>query len=413
MPLVSNILVSENTIQVIVTQSIKRNFLDSGESQAIYKLDSDLNFQDAGYSVDHEELHARLKIMGRWIIPTIAWKSCSSSLCCAGMARALSRSTLPRVLRRRAAAREAKEFRLPQDAKKFLPRKKLLRKFGKSLSASLEVPAARVPLSQKLLLRARGAARTFLFAGLRAVAGVSIAELQRARRKILRDLRTRRHFLRPCKWKRSCAEDANELTNGHSTQPIVLTIAGFDPCGGAGIAADLKTIAAHNCYGVAAVTALTVQSTQGVKSVHLTPATMLRAQIKWLLEDVRVKEIKIGMLGSKPNAQAVAEILEQRKFAHVVLDPVARAQSGGAPLLDPSALKFLTDDLMKRATVVTPNIAEAELLTGMEIKDVAAMKVAAEKLLARGARAVVIKGGQRPLTCSPTAPNWKRSAETR
>lgn len=187
--------------------------------------------------------------------------------------------------------------------------------------------------------------------------------------------------------------DAKELTNGHSTPPIILTIAGFDPCGGAGIAADLKTIAAHNCYGVAAVTALTVQNTQGVKSVHLTPATTLRAQIEALTEDVAIAAVKIGMLGSKPNAQAVAEILEQHKFAHVVLDPVAQAQSGGAPLLDTATLKFLADDLLKRATVVTPNIAEAELLTGMEIKDVAAMKVAAEKLLARGARAVVVKGG--------------------
>lgn len=183
------------------------------------------------------------------------------------------------------------------------------------------------------------------------------------------------------------------MTNGHAAQPIVLTIAGFDPSGGAGIAADLKTIAAHNCYGVAAVTALTVQNSQGVKSVHLTPATTLRAQIECLVEDCSIAAVKIGMLGSKPNVQVVAEILEQRKFAHVVLDPVAKAQSGGAPLIDAGALKFLADDLMKRATVVTPNIAEAEMLTGMEIKDLAAMKAAAEKILARGARAVVVKGG--------------------
>ncbi len=183
------------------------------------------------------------------------------------------------------------------------------------------------------------------------------------------------------------------MTNGHAVQPIVLTIAGFDPCGGAGIAADLKTIAAHNCYGVAAVTALTVQNTQGVKSVHLTPAATLRAQIEALAEDVAIAAVKIGMIGSKPNAQVVAEILEKQKFSHVVLDPVAKAQSGGAPLLETSALKFLTDDLMKRATVITPNIFEAELLTGMEIKDLAAMKAAAEKLVARGARAVVVKGG--------------------
>jgi hydroxymethylpyrimidine kinase/phosphomethylpyrimidine kinase len=187
--------------------------------------------------------------------------------------------------------------------------------------------------------------------------------------------------------------DASELTNGHAPQPIVLTIAGFDPCGGAGIAADLKTIAAHGCYGVAAVTALTVQNSQGVKSVHLTPASTLRAQLEALAEDVTIAAVKIGMLGSKPNAQAVSEWIERGKPAHVVLDPVAKAQSGGAPLIENAALKFLTDDLMKRCTVVTPNIFEAELLTGMEIKDLAGMKAAAEKILARGARAVVVKGG--------------------
>jgi hydroxymethylpyrimidine/phosphomethylpyrimidine kinase len=180
-------------------------------------------------------------------------------------------------------------------------------------------------------------------------------------------------------------------------QPILLTIAGFDPCGGAGIAADLKTFAAHNCYGVAAVTALTVQSTQGVKGVSVTPAGTLRAQIETLLEDLpAIAAVKIGMLGSKPNAAVVAEILERVKFPFAVLDPVARAQSGGAELIEPAALKFLSDDLMKRATVVTPNIAEAELLTGLEIKDVAAMKAAAQKILERGARAVLVKGGHLP-----------------
>jgi hydroxymethylpyrimidine/phosphomethylpyrimidine kinase len=174
---------------------------------------------------------------------------------------------------------------------------------------------------------------------------------------------------------------------------VVLTIAGFDPCGGAGIAADLKTFAAHNCYGIAAVTALTVQSTQGVKSTHLTPAATLRAQLETLLEDCVPAAVKIGMLGNKANAVVVAEILDQANIALVVLDPVARAQSGGAELIDAAGLKYLREELMKRATVVTPNIAEAEALTGMEIKDVAAMEAAARKLVELGARAVVVKGG--------------------
>lgn len=184
------------------------------------------------------------------------------------------------------------------------------------------------------------------------------------------------------------------MANGNgSSQPILLSIAGFDPSGGAGIAADLKTFAVHNCYGVAAVTALTVQNTQGVKSTHLTPAAVLRAQIDALLEDCHVTAVKIGMLGNKGNAAVVAEALDRGNFQFVVLDPVARAQSGGAELIDAGGLKFLADELMKRATIVTPNIAEAELLTGMEIKDVNAMKAAAQKIMERGARAVVVKGG--------------------
>ncbi len=181
--------------------------------------------------------------------------------------------------------------------------------------------------------------------------------------------------------------------SNHKAPPILLTIAGFDPSGGAGVAADLKTFAAHNCYGVAAVTALTVQNSQGVKSTHITPAATLRAQLDVLLEDVAIAAVKIGMLGNKANATSVGEFLDRAKIPHVVLDPVARAQSGGAELIDAGGLKYIGEELLKRATVVTPNIAEAEALTGMEIKDVAAMKAAAQKLVERGARAVVVKGG--------------------
>ena len=181
--------------------------------------------------------------------------------------------------------------------------------------------------------------------------------------------------------------------NGSETPPILLTIAGFDPSCGAGIAADLKTFAAHNCYGVAAVAALTVQSTQGVRSVHATPAATLRAQLDALAEDSALAGVKIGMLGNRANAAAVAEFLDKQKFAHVVLDPVSRPTTGTAELLDASGLKFLREELLKRTTVITPNILEAELLTGMEVKDVNAMKAAGQKLLEMGARAVVVTGG--------------------
>jgi len=175
--------------------------------------------------------------------------------------------------------------------------------------------------------------------------------------------------------------------------PIVLSIAGFDPSCGAGVGADLKTFSAHNCYGVAVISALTVQSTQGVQAVHPTPAPILRAQLDALAQDLQIAAIKIGMLGTRANAVAVAEFLDKGQFQHVVLDPVIRASAGGPDLLDAGGVKFLTEELIKRASVVTPNIAEAALLTGLEISDLAGMEAAARKLVERGARAVVIKGG--------------------
>jgi hydroxymethylpyrimidine kinase/phosphomethylpyrimidine kinase len=175
--------------------------------------------------------------------------------------------------------------------------------------------------------------------------------------------------------------------------PIVLTIAGFDPSCGAGVGADLKTISAHNCYGVAAVTALTVQSTQGVSAVHATPAPVLRAQLDALAQDVQIGVVKIGMLGTRANAAAVAEFLDKGNFEHVVLDTVIHASAGSAELLDASGVKYLSEELIKRASVVTPNVPEAIQLTGMEIADVAGMEAAARKLIERGARAVVITGG--------------------
>jgi len=185
----------------------------------------------------------------------------------------------------------------------------------------------------------------------------------------------------------------NHGTNGHSRPPILLTIAGFDPCCGAGTAADLKTFAAHNCYGVAAITALTIQSTQGVRSVHATPAATLRAQLDALVEDVLIAAVKIGMLANRANAAVVAEFLDAHKFPHVILDPVSRPTAGNAELLDAPGLKFVRDELLKRATVITPNIPEAEFLTGLEVKDLHGMKAAGQRLLEMGARAVIVTGG--------------------
>jgi hydroxymethylpyrimidine/phosphomethylpyrimidine kinase len=179
----------------------------------------------------------------------------------------------------------------------------------------------------------------------------------------------------------------------NQTPPILLTIAGFDASCGAGIAADLKTFAAHNCYGVAAVTALTMQSTQGVRLLTATAAPTLRAQLEALVEDVPLSGVKIGMLANRANASVVAEFLDAHKFAHVILDPVSRPTAGDTELLDAPGLKFVRDELLKRATVITPNMPEAGFLTGMEVKDLNAMKAAAQKLAEMGARAVIVTGG--------------------
>jgi hydroxymethylpyrimidine/phosphomethylpyrimidine kinase len=189
-------------------------------------------------------------------------------------------------------------------------------------------------------------------------------------------------------------------TNGHAhpAPPILLTIAGFDPSCGAGTAADLKTFAAHGCYGVAAITSLTVQNTQNVETVHNTPSAELRAQLEALAADCEIAGVKIGMLGNRGNAAVVGEFLEAHKFAHVVHDPVMKSSSG-RELLDAGGIKFVATELLKRASVITPNVPEAEILTGLTIKDVAEMEAAARKIVEMGARAVIVKGGhmERPV----------------
>ena len=186
--------------------------------------------------------------------------------------------------------------------------------------------------------------------------------------------------------------------SGHNVPPILLTIAGFDPSCGAGTAADLKTFAAHGCYGVAAITSLTVQNTQGVEDVQNTPSATLRAQLDVLAKDCEIAAVKIGMLGNRGNAVAVAEFLDAHKFAHVVHDPVMKSSSG-RELLDAGGINYVVAELLKRSSVITPNVPEAEILTGLTIKDVADMEAAARKIVEMGAHAVIVKGGhmERPM----------------
>jgi hydroxymethylpyrimidine/phosphomethylpyrimidine kinase len=188
-------------------------------------------------------------------------------------------------------------------------------------------------------------------------------------------------------------KNATMSTNGHpAAPPILLTIAGFDPSCGAGTVADLKTFAAHGCYGVAAITSLTVQNTLGVEAVHNTPAAELREQLEILVKDCEIAAVKIGMLGNRGNAVAVGEFLDAHKFAIVVHDPVMKSSSG-TELLDAGGVKYIATELLKRASVITPNVEEAQVLSGLEIKDIAAMEAAARKMVEMGARAVIVKGG--------------------
>jgi hydroxymethylpyrimidine/phosphomethylpyrimidine kinase len=174
--------------------------------------------------------------------------------------------------------------------------------------------------------------------------------------------------------------------------PVVLTIAGFDPSAGAGISADLKTFAAHNCYGVAAITALTVQNTQGVTAVLPVDPQVLKDSINSLVADGAIKVIKIGMLANRANAEVVREILDQNPSLPAVFDPLSRSSSG-ADLIDEAGLSFVREHLLSRVTVLTPNLDEAAALTGIRVESVEGMKAAARKLIEMGARAVVVTGG--------------------
>jgi len=178
--------------------------------------------------------------------------------------------------------------------------------------------------------------------------------------------------------------------------PSALTIAGSDSGGGAGIQADLKTFAAHGVHGLSAIAALTAQHTRGVTAVHVPDVQFLRAQLDACFDDFRVGAVKIGMLASAEVIECVAEALEAHRPAHVVLDPVMVATSG-AKLLQDDALHALRTRLLPLASIVTPNIPEAELLLGHPIDGMARAESAlAEFVDDLGARAVLLKGGHLP-----------------
>ncbi|WP_454288459.1 bifunctional hydroxymethylpyrimidine kinase/phosphomethylpyrimidine kinase [Rhizobium arsenicireducens] len=181
----------------------------------------------------------------------------------------------------------------------------------------------------------------------------------------------------------------------------VLSIAGSDPSGGAGIQADLKAFSARGVYGMAALTALTAQNTQGVSAVHAVPPDFVAEQIRMVFADVRVDAVKTGMIANAAIAEAVAGALEPHRGMPIVLDPVMVAK-GGASLLDPRAVEALMTRLLPLATLITPNLPEAAALLGeREAADRATMEAQALRLRARGPAAVLVKGGHLGGTESP------------
>ncbi len=173
---------------------------------------------------------------------------------------------------------------------------------------------------------------------------------------------------------------------------IVMTIAGSDSGGGAGIQADLKTFQELGVFGTTAITAVTAQNTLGVAGISPIPADFVVQQIRTVFDDLPVKVVKTGMLFSSDIIKAVAKELANRRELQIVIDPVMIAK-GGATLLQQQAIEALITDLLPIATVITPNIPEAEVLSGIKISSPVHIEQAAKSLLARGVSCVVMKGG--------------------
>ena len=179
---------------------------------------------------------------------------------------------------------------------------------------------------------------------------------------------------------------------GDATHRIALTIAGSDSGGGAGIQADLKTFAAFGCFGTSVVTAVTAQNTIAVGAIHVIPAEIVTAQLAVLASDLPPDACKSGMLATRENVEVVASAIASNGWSRYILDPVMISSSGDS-LLDDDAVAVVRKMLLPLAACTTPNLDEAERLTGLAVRDPEAMVVAGRALLDLGARAVLIKGG--------------------
>jgi len=175
----------------------------------------------------------------------------------------------------------------------------------------------------------------------------------------------------------------------------VLTIAGSDPSGGAGIQADLKTIASLGCYGLTVVTALTAQSTQGVSAVHPVPVSFAQEQLESLFKDIGADSVKVGMVYSPELIQTVARTLRKYDARPIVLDPMVVSQSGER-LLQEEAVAALKEELMPLATIMTPNLPEAECFLGHPLETPEDRRTAVRELASMGSQTILLKGGHTP-----------------
>ena len=176
------------------------------------------------------------------------------------------------------------------------------------------------------------------------------------------------------------------------TYPCILTIAGSDCSGGAGIQADIKAVSALGAYAASAITAITVQNTCGVTGIHPVPPAYVKGQIQAVMEDIRPQAIKIGMINDTEIVEVIAESLQKYRPRFVVFDPVMVSTSG-CKLMEDEAIEAITTRLIPLATLITPNLSEAEILAGQKINTVEDMQRQAKKMLELGCKGVLIKGG--------------------
>jgi hydroxymethylpyrimidine/phosphomethylpyrimidine kinase len=182
------------------------------------------------------------------------------------------------------------------------------------------------------------------------------------------------------------------MTADSTGRPRALTIAGSDSGAGAGIQADLKTFAAFGVYGTSAITALTAQNTLGVTGVHVVPAEFVTAQVEAVVSDIGCDAVKTGMLATSATVEAVVAVIDALELPNLVVDPVMVAKSGDR-LLDADAVHAVRASLLRRARLVTPNLPEAEVLSGLRIATRADMREAARRIAGLGPAAVLVKGG--------------------